>query len=557
MTSPPFAGNDDGRGAFSGAPRGPRVRIVCVNDVYSLEQLPRLLTLVRHHKETAPADRFLVTLAGDFVGPSMLSSLDKGRGMIDALNRIGVTHVTFGNHEDDIPLDELRLRIHEFQGTWLNSNIPGFHPQLPSSEVIEVAAPGGRSVRIGLLGVVMHGGSEYRRPPFGGTPIEPANEAALRIAAALIKDHRCTCVLPLTHQDLALDRELAHTAPPDGVPRFPVIIGGHEHRVYIEQVEGSWIVKAGSDAVHAAIIELEWPSAPPPSGPDLPTVNIHLEDTAAYAEDADLRARVNQRLQAVRDLERATLLRVPPGVTLSSIGTRLRQTTLTTLLSSRIRDATGAEGCLMNGGGVRGNREYREHFTYGDLKAELPFDNEVVVAVLPGSVLREAVASTRSKAPEESGSYLHVDDWMHVDEPQHILTAVAGEPIDLQRGYRIALVRNLLTGMDNIEPLVRYAKQHPDCVPPENSGREIKVVLIDAFAKDLFRQLGSFDSIDTDQDGVVNEVELASAVSRLTAAPASPITVGLLLKAVDANTDRVITREEAQGLGNSDSGESC
>ena len=47
-------------------PRGPRLRIVCVNDVYSLESLPRLRNLVRHYAETAPADRFLVTLAGDF-----------------------------------------------------------------------------------------------------------------------------------------------------------------------------------------------------------------------------------------------------------------------------------------------------------------------------------------------------------------------------------------------------------------------------------------------------------------------------------------------------------
>ena len=56
----------------------------------------------------------LVTLAGDFVAPSMLSSLDKGAGMIDAL--IGVTHVCFGNHEDDIPIDELRGARASFPG---------------------------------------------------------------------------------------------------------------------------------------------------------------------------------------------------------------------------------------------------------------------------------------------------------------------------------------------------------------------------------------------------------------------------------------------------------
>lgn len=78
--------------------RGPSLRLVCFNDVYTLDNLPRLLNLVRHHRAHSPADRTLVTLAGDFIGPSMLSSLDKGRSMIECLNAIGVTHVIFGNH---------------------------------------------------------------------------------------------------------------------------------------------------------------------------------------------------------------------------------------------------------------------------------------------------------------------------------------------------------------------------------------------------------------------------------------------------------------------------
>jgi 2',3'-cyclic-nucleotide 2'-phosphodiesterase (5'-nucleotidase family) len=87
----------------------PRLRIVCVNDVYTLENLPRLRTLVRHYaaalgrSPSAPAptdaaDAMLVTLAGDFVSPSVLSSLDMGRGMVECMRAVGVTHATLGNH---------------------------------------------------------------------------------------------------------------------------------------------------------------------------------------------------------------------------------------------------------------------------------------------------------------------------------------------------------------------------------------------------------------------------------------------------------------------------
>jgi 2',3'-cyclic-nucleotide 2'-phosphodiesterase (5'-nucleotidase family) len=92
---------------------GPTLRIVAVNDVYSLENLARLRTLVEHHRRADAADVFLVTLAGDFVAPSLLSSLDAGRGMVECMKMIGVTHAIFGNHEDDIPTPALRKRIDE------------------------------------------------------------------------------------------------------------------------------------------------------------------------------------------------------------------------------------------------------------------------------------------------------------------------------------------------------------------------------------------------------------------------------------------------------------
>ncbi|MBK7156858.1 MAG: hypothetical protein IPH72_34700 [Sandaracinaceae bacterium] len=79
-----------------------RLRVVAVNDVYVLDELPRLASLVQAARTRDPADCLLVTVAGDFLAPSLLSSLDEGRGMVDCLNALGVTHVTLGNHEDDL-----------------------------------------------------------------------------------------------------------------------------------------------------------------------------------------------------------------------------------------------------------------------------------------------------------------------------------------------------------------------------------------------------------------------------------------------------------------------
>ncbi|WP_437812656.1 5'-nucleotidase C-terminal domain-containing protein [Sorangium sp. So ce1078] len=527
-----------------GTPRGPSLRIVCVNDVYSLDNLPRLASLVRHHA-AGPADRFIAVMAGDFLAPSLLSSLDHGRGMVDCMNAVPITHTIFGNHEADVELPELRARVREFQGTWLNTNMPSFAPALPTHEILEVSRPGGRTVRVGLLGLLVHVQGLYRRDAFGGIPIEPANEAAVRWTRRLVGEEGCACVIPVTHQSRGEDLALARMQRD---PRFPVILGGHEHEVLLDDVDGCWVVKAGTDAASAAIIDLAWPAEAPPAGaPDLPAVTVRIEDVGGYPEDPAMRARVDRHMQLVRDLDAATLLRLPPGSALSSVGTRTRQTSLGALLCSRMRDALEADGCLFNGGGIRGGREYRERFTYGDLKAEVPFSNEVVVVRMPGRVVREAVAASRSRAPAQHAAYLQLDDRMATDD-RGVLTTIGGLPLVDDRTYRIALPRALLGGMDDIAPLVRFAEEHPDEVPPADSGREPKLVLVESFAVELWRQLGTFEAIDADRDGRISADELRSAVSRATSETPSEVVVGEMLKALDRDGDRLVTRGESGAL---------
>ncbi len=525
------------------AERGPTLRIVCVNDVYSLENLPRLATLVRHHRTTNPADAFLVTLAGDFVSPSILSSLDSGRGMVECMNAVGVTHAILGNHEDDISIEELRARVRELHATLIGTNIPGFKPPLRAHDVVEIAAPGGRTVRVGIVGVVMNDPAVYRRVPFGVDRVDPPNEAAMREAARLMKDERCACVLPMTHQTIDDDRSLART---ERSPRFPVIIGGHEHVSFLEDRDGTWIVKAGSDAKSAIVIDLAFCAELPVGAPDLPLVAARLEPVASYAEDATLRARVDVLMSAVRHLEAATLMSLAPGETLSSIGTRAKQTSLGTLVCSRVRDALGADACLFNGGGIRGGRDYTRHFTFGDLKSEVPFDNEVVVVPLPGRVVREAVAASRAHAPAESGGFLQVDDRMTVEQPGDVVTRIAGAQLDDAREYSVAIVRDFFLGMDHVEPLVAFARAHPHAIPPAGSGRDVKLVLVDAFALALWKRLGGFDAVDTNHDGVVTAAEIAAAIARVTDEAPSSIAANLVLAAVDVNHDRAVSREEGE-----------
>ena len=526
--------------------RGPSLRVICVNDIYSLENLPRLKTLVQHHGQARPADRLIVTLAGDFIAPSILSSLDKGAGMLDCLNAIPITHATFGNHEDDVGMAELIKRIGELHGTWLNTNMPGFRPALPTHQILEITSPGGRTVRVGLLGLLAHQKNLYRPGAFGGHAIEPANETAVRWTRRLVQESGCACVIPITHQDRADDHALARM---QREPRFPIVIAGHEHEVIVDDVEGTWILKAGADAANAVVVDLVWPDEAPPAGtPDLPAVTVKVHEVRELPEDPEMRARVDRHMRAVGELDRATLIRIPPGARLSSVEITSRQTSLGTVLCSHVRDALHADGCLLHAGGVREERDYEERFTYADLKAALPYANETAVVTMSGRVVRDAVAMSRAAAngtSEGANGYLQVDDRMTVEGPGDVVTAIGGLPIDLERDYRIATVLGLLGGMNAIEPLVQHARMHPETVPPRDSGREIKVILVDAFSAELWQQLGSFRDIDANRDGMVTPGEIESAILRATAEAPSEIVVHDVLRLLDTDGDGSITEAEA------------
>ena len=71
---------------------------------------------------------------------------------------------------------------------------------------------------------------------------------------------------------------------------------------------------------------------------------------------------------------------------------------------------------------------------------------------MTGAEVRDAIQVSRT--PRESGGFLQVDDGVEVSA-EHVVTAIARAPIDPARSYRVALMRNLLLGMDKNTTLTR------------------------------------------------------------------------------------------------------
>ena len=123
-----------------------RLRIVHVNDVYELDELPRLASLIAHVKAEAKLSgaTVIATLGGDFLAPSVLSGLDNGFGMVDCMNRVPFDYVCFGNHEGgflSVSITANRRRVYIIKGTpriYQNIQSPRSPPRPPSPVSVSV-----------------------------------------------------------------------------------------------------------------------------------------------------------------------------------------------------------------------------------------------------------------------------------------------------------------------------------------------------------------------------------------------------------------------------------
>jgi 2',3'-cyclic-nucleotide 2'-phosphodiesterase (5'-nucleotidase family) len=92
-------------------PEEARLTIIQITDTYTLENLASVKTLVADIKAKAEGSTVISAMTGDFLSPYLLSSVDRGQGMMNALARIPIDYITWGNHE--VSPDERKPALEE------------------------------------------------------------------------------------------------------------------------------------------------------------------------------------------------------------------------------------------------------------------------------------------------------------------------------------------------------------------------------------------------------------------------------------------------------------
>jgi len=480
-------------------PSEARLIVIQVTDVYTLENFASLKTMVEETRKNSNGSKVVCMLTGDFLSPYLLSSIDQGAGMMRALSKVPIDYLTWGNHEADIKHKVVCKHVRNFPGTWINSNMLD-HEAMESQkefDVIELCSPdGSNSRKVGLVAVLSDDPKLYEHfaPPgaFGGATITDPWEALKKYKALLEgPTYNCDVILPLQHLYVQDDYKTCEMFD------FPVVLSGHDHHRVDDVRCGTRLLKPGMNAVYATVLEISWESA---NTGKAPKIRARFVPTMDWTPDPILARECERAYDALAPLRNTELARIPSTFEpLSSSGSREKVCTMGKYICTLIRSSLNVtrrqrrhrvDAVLLMGGNIRGNADYppNSYFSLEALEAEIKSDETIGVVQIPGWLLAEGIQATHAGDP--------IPGWMQYDNgivenyevSPPVITHVAGEPIQLDKTYRVATKIGDLTNGQS-PPLAEYFLDHPEALPPKGAYVNIHAELMGYFARNLWRKL--------------------------------------------------------------------
>ena len=513
-----------------------RLTIVQITDVYTLEHFPHLKTLLNSIRERQGPDSKVVSmLTGDFLSPYLLSSVDRGAGMMKALAATPIDILTWGNHEADIAHDTVCKHVKNWPGTFINTNMQSHDAMRyqKAYEIIEVtSADKSQTRRIGLVAVLSNDPKLYAhfKAPgaFGGAKIDDPWETLRKYEKFLMEEEKCDIVIPLEHLYVPENEKTCREFD------FPLILSGHDHHRIDEMINGTRLIKPGMDGVYAAVIELVWEDASQLG--KKPRIRSTFVETAKWDPCPVLKQQADRAYDVLLPLRNTELAGIPPNfLPLTSKNARGSVCTMGRLVCSMLKSSleqtrepgeSKIDAVILMGGNIRANEDYPPgaFFSVETLEAEIKSDEVIGCVPIPGSVLAQGIESTHAGDPIPG--WMQYDDGIQEEQgsdgkPRVI--KVAGKPLDPDRIYRVATKISDLTNGQS-PPLKAYFTAHPELLPSKGDYINIQSELMGFFARNLWRKLweatgelipDAAESSNSDSSETVEEVESRLRLSLL------------------------------------------
>lgn len=395
-----------------------------------LEQEVRALRTARGKDNTLTLD------GGDQLTGTPITEVEAegsfGGAMHSLFDEVGYDAWVIGNHEFDKGLDNLSRYVENHPILPLSCNLFRLGtttPLLPQQQLSHIFKTAG--MRIGVIGVTTDRlAGLMNKHDFARLTLQPET-AAVQAEVDRI-DPVTDLIVVLSHIGVERDQALANE-----VKGIDLIVGAHSHTRLTSaiQVGATYIVQAGSYNRSLGVVDLV------EEDDHITQFSYELRDllpeTATLPPDPEMQGLVATYKASV---DRAYGERVSDATTFLGRSYN-HESALGRWITDALRDRSGADIALYNGGGLRADIAPGP-VTRLVLFQCFPFQNAVMQFQLSGKqvlglVLQNAAADADEKRGFLSTSGLTWTWRRNVGAPEIVAALVGGQPIDLARDYTI------------------------------------------------------------------------------------------------------------------------
>ena len=392
----------------------------------------------------------LFLAAGDMVQGNNWANLFQGKSSIEAMNAMNFDVMVVGNHEFDFGQAILKERIGEANFPVLGANVIGLSTLKP---YVMKDLDG---LTITVIGVVT-----------GDTPVttHPKNVTGLQFlppedtVSKYVRELRgkSDIVVVLSHLGFSADSDLAKKV--DGID---VIVGGHSH-TKVEKpalVGKTFIVQAFEHGKVLGVLDLTVENG------RIIQASGQLESIKPIGKENKAVAAIVTRYQRQVD----AVMNETVGEALADLdgaNVRLQETNLGNLVTDVMRNVSGADAAIINGGTIRTSIK-QGSIRVSNVYAVVPFDNYIVAIKLTGRQIRDTLEHGVSAIEEEEGRFPQVSGLIFTYDRKGPKgkrvkeVFIAGKPLVADKEYTVATNDFLAAGGDGYKAFGDSVKSSKD-----------------------------------------------------------------------------------------------
>ena len=431
--------------------RAPTLTLLLVNDIYKMGEengrggFARLNAIVK--AERARGTPMLYVHAGDMFSPSLMSGFDQGAHTVELVNIAPPDIFVPGNHEFDFGPEAYAARRREAKFAYFAANMRGADGALlPGHEDGRVFDLG--VAKLGVFGIALPNTAEVSSS--GDIKFSPTMETVQREAARL-RRAGADLIVCCAHTDRADDLKIVRSRLVD------VLLTGHDHDLALTYDGRTVMVESSEEGYYVTAIDLTLGSIG--EGAErrttfTPAFRVH--DSRGVTPDPATLARVQEYEKLLAQELDVVIATLTGELDSRTAIVRSQETAIGDLIADAMREATGADVAVINGGGIRGNRVYPagHQLTRRDVLSELPFGNRTVVAPVSGADIKAAIENGVSQVEHRAGRFPQVSGLTAIVDRSRpagdrvVAMTIGGAPLDPQKIYRVATNDFMLRGGD-------------------------------------------------------------------------------------------------------------